>query len=122
MRVLTIGNVESGSTAFHLAGEEGEIHPCCSHEIGNDFGPGLTHERFELVQLFLGESGSFKSHGEIGLWTSFMQREREYAIPTFISCFVEVIEVRGAVGRQCLGRRNNQQPDVSNNHSLIPVL
>ena len=122
VRVLAIGNIESGSAALHLAGEKGEIHPRCSHEIGNNLGARPTHKWFQLIQLFLGECGSPESHGKVGLWTSFMQREREYAVPAFISCFVEMIEVGGAVGRQCLGRRNNQQTDISNDHGLISVL
>ena len=122
VRVLAIGNVESGGAALHLAGEEGEVHPCCSHEICNDLGARLTHERFQLIQLFLGECGSPESHGKVRLWTGFMQREGEYAVPALISCFVEMIEVGGAIGRQCLGGRNNQQTDISNYHGLIPVL
>ena len=122
VRVLTIGNVESGSTALHLASEEGEVHPSRSHKVGNNIGPRLTHERFELVQLFLSECGSPESHGKVRLWTSCMQREREYAVPAFISCFVEMIEVGGAVSRQCLGGRSNQQTDISNDHDFISVL
>ena len=72
MSILAIGNVESGSAALHLAGEEGEVHSCCSHEICNDLGARLTHKRFQLIQLFLGECGSPESHGKVGLWTSFM--------------------------------------------------
>ena len=72
VRILAIGNVESGSAAFHLAGEKGEVHSCCSHEICNDLGARLTDKRFQLVQLFLGECGSPESHGKVGLWTSFM--------------------------------------------------
>ena len=72
MSILAIGNVESGSAALHLAGEEGEVHSCCSHEICKDLGARRTHKQFQLIQLFLGECGSPKSHGKVGLWTSFM--------------------------------------------------
>ena len=47
-----ISNVESGSASLHFAGEKGKVHPRCSHEIGSKLRPRLTHERFELVQLF----------------------------------------------------------------------
>lgn len=76
MRVLAIGNIESGSATLHLAGEEGKLHPRFSHEIGNNLEVRLTHERFQLIPLFLSECRSLESHGKIGLWTSFVQRER----------------------------------------------
>ena len=67
MSILAIGNIESGSAALYLAGEEGEVYSYCSHKICNDLGARLTHKRFQLIQLVLGECGSPESHGKVGL-------------------------------------------------------
>ena len=43
VRVLAIGDVESGGAAFYLAGAKREVHPRCSHEIGGNFGSPVVH-------------------------------------------------------------------------------
>ena len=91
MRVLAIGNVESRGAALHLAGEERKVYPRCSHEIGKKLGPGLTHERLKLIQLFLCERGSPESHRVVRLWTSTL--ELFCVIPAFVDTFAKMIEM-----------------------------
>ena len=91
VRVLPVGNVESCGAALDLVGEEGKVHPRCSHEIGKNLGPGFTHERFELIQLFLGERRSPESYRVVRLWTSAL--ESYGAIPALVDTFVEMFEM-----------------------------
>ena len=91
VRVLTIGNIESASSTLHLAGEEGKVHPRCSHEVGLKLGPDFTDKRFKFFELFFSKRRASESHGVVWLWTSTMKRD--CTIPTFVNTFVEIIEV-----------------------------
>lgn len=84
-------SLDDCGAALHLRGEERKVHPHCSHEMGKMFGPGLTHERFELIQLFLSERRSPESYRVIRLWTSTL--ELFCAIPSFVDTFAKIIEM-----------------------------
>ena len=86
MRVLAIGNVESRGAALYLAGEEGEVHPRCSHKVGSNFGSNLTNKGLELFQLFFCKRRTPEPYRVVGLWTSTMKRD--CAIPAFVNTFV----------------------------------
>jgi len=120
--ILSVGDIKCRGTTLDLAGEERKIYPRYSYEIGKKLRPGLTHERLELIQLFLRERRSPESYRVVGLWTSFIKRERECTVPAFISYFIEMIKVRGAIGGQRLGGRDDQQTDIPNDYSLVPIL
>ena len=60
MRVLTVGNIESGSTALHLVGKEGEIYTVVCDEKGGI--EDATNKRIELLKLLVGECRPPKSN------------------------------------------------------------
>ena len=90
--VLSIGDVQRGSTTLYFARQEREIHVLSCHEERRV--RQIANERLQLAELLFGKGLSPEPHGIVRLGTGVSQCDR--VVPTFVDTFDQNLQFLGA--------------------------